>query len=91
MQAGFPNDFVSGAIAMGYLVAGLYFLKFWKRTHDGLFITLAVAFWLLALHTVASTFSGNVAFERSWIYVLRLAAFTVIIVAILRKNRRSLS
>jgi len=90
MHAGFPNDFISGAVAMGYLVIGLYFLKFWKRTHDGLFITLAIAFWLLALNTAAFAFSGTVAFEKSWIYVLRLAAFTLIIVAILRKNRRSL-
>jgi hypothetical protein len=87
MHAGFPNDFISGAIAMGYLVVGLCFLKFWKRTHDGLFITLAVAFWLLALNTA---FSGSIAFEKSWIYILRLAAFTLIIIAILRKNRRSL-
>ena len=90
MPKGFPNDFISGAIAMGYLIVGLYFFKFWRRTHDGLFITLAVAFWLLALNSVAFTFSGSVTFEKSWIYVLRLAAFTLIIVAILRKNRRSL-
>ena len=86
----FPKDFISGATAMGYLVVGLYFLKFWKRTRDGLFITLAVAFWLLALNSVAFTFSGSATLEKSWIYILRLAAFTLIIVAILRKNRRSL-
>lgn len=90
MAQGFLNAFVSGAVTIGFLIIGLYFLKFWRRTQDGLFIIFAVAFWLLALNSLASTFSGA-AFERSWIYVLRLTAFGLMIVAILRKNRRGSS
>jgi len=41
--------FVSGLIAMGFAVAGLFFLSFWRRTRDTLFVAFAVAFWLLAL------------------------------------------
>ena len=41
--------FLSGALTMGFLIAGLFFLRFWKRTRDGLFIAFALAFWLLGL------------------------------------------
>jgi hypothetical protein len=88
MLHGFPSDFISGAITLGYLVVGLCFLKFWRRTQDGLFVIFAIAFWLLALNSLTSIFSGGATFERSWIYLLRLAAFGLIIIAILRKNRR---
>ena len=42
-------DFLSGAITMGFLVAGFFFLRFWKRTRDSLFLAFAAAFWLLGL------------------------------------------
>jgi hypothetical protein len=29
-------NFLSGALTMGFLIAGLFFLRFWKRTRDGL-------------------------------------------------------
>lgn len=79
-------DFLSGAIAMGFLVGGLFFLRFWSRTRDGLFLSFAVAFWLLALGQTLLTLTGVPVEERSWIYLVRLAAFLLIIVAILRKN-----
>ena len=34
---------VSGAITMGFVVAGLFFLRFWRRTGDGLFVAFACA------------------------------------------------
>lgn len=79
-------DFLSGAIAMGFLIGGLFFLRFWSRTRDGLFLSFAVAFWLLALGQTLLTLTGVPVEERSWIYLVRLAAFLLIIVAILRKN-----
>ena len=41
--------FLSGAVAVAFVVAGLFFLRFWKRTRDGLFVAFALAFWLLGL------------------------------------------
>ena len=32
---------VSGAIVMGYAVAGLFFLRFWRETRDRLFLIFA--------------------------------------------------
>ena len=43
-------DFVFGMITMGYVVAGLFFAKFWRRSRDPLFAIFAVAFWLLAIN-----------------------------------------
>ena len=83
------GDFISGAITMGFLIAGLFFLRFWKRTLDGLFIAFALAFWLLGLAQALLPFGNILVEERSWLYLLRLAAFVIIIVAIWRKNRAS--
>ena len=78
--------YVSGAITMGYLVAGLFFLRFWARTRDGLFVAFACAFWLLALNQLLVALSGTPREEQTWIYLLRLLAFVLIIAAIVRKN-----
>lgn len=81
--------FVSGAITIGYVIAGLFFLRFWTRTRDGLFGAFACAFWLLALNQALVALAGIPREEHSWIYLLRLAAFTLIIIAIVRKNFRT--
>ena len=81
-------DFLSGAITLGFLVAGLFFLRFWKRTHEGLFIAFALAFCLLGLTQALLAFTDIPVEERSWLYLLRLAAFLLILISIWRKNRR---
>jgi len=81
-------DFLSGAVTMGFAVAGLFFLRFWRRTGDTLFAAFAVAFWLLGLSQALLALADVPVEERSWLYVLRLAAFLVILAGILRKNRR---
>jgi hypothetical protein len=78
--------FLAGAITMGYLAVGLFFLRFWRRTRDRLFLIFAFAFWLLALNQVAVALSNVPREEQSSIYLLRLAAFTLIILAIASKN-----
>ena len=82
-------DFLSGAITMGFVIAGLFFLRFWKRTGEGLFIAFALAFWLLGLAQSLLTFTDIPVEERSWLYLLRLAAFSLILVSIGIKNRRA--
>ena len=78
--------FVLGLISMGYAVAGVFFLRFWRRTGDGLFAAFAAAFFLFALNQTLVALSGLEGDERGWIYLLRLAGFSLIIVAVLRKN-----
>lgn len=82
-------DFLSGAIAMGFIIAGLFFLRFWRRTEDGLFLSFAIAFWLLGAGQAALTLSDIPVEERSWLYLLRLAAFSLILLSVWIKNRRA--
>jgi hypothetical protein len=79
-------NFVAGVITMGYVVAGLFFAKFWRRSRDPLFAIFAVAFWLLALNQAIVVVLNVPREEQSWAYLLRLAAFILIIVAIVYKN-----
>lgn len=81
--------FLSGAVTMGFVIAALFFLRFHKRTGDGLFLAFALAFALLGLVQALLAFANIPLEERSWIYLIRLAAFALILVAIWRKNREA--
>ncbi len=83
------RDLLSGAIVMGYVVAGLYFLKFWTGTSDRLFLIFAIAFWLLALQRMLLSLLAGVPEAHIYLYVVRLLAFVLIIAAIVDKNRAS--
>lgn len=78
---------VAGAIAMGYFVAGLFFLKFWRGSGDRLFLLFAVAFGLLSVQRVALAAVGAGADAAVFLYGLRLLAFLLILGAIIDKNR----
>jgi hypothetical protein len=82
---------VAGGLGTASLIVGMFFLRFFRRTQDGLFLAFAVAFWLMALNQIAPILLGVGRENLGGIYLLRLAAFTLIIVAILGKNlqRRS--
>jgi len=70
---------------MGFAVAGLYFWRFWKRSHDILFLAFAVAFWLMMLQSTAAI-AEIPAEPRSWVFLFRLGAFILVIAAIVAKN-----
>jgi hypothetical protein len=77
---------LNGMITMGFLIAALFFLRFWRRTQDGLFVTFAVAFVLLALNQSLIGVSVVPREDQGLLYLLRLAAFALLIVAIVWKN-----
>lgn len=83
------SHFISGLITMGFLTAGLFFLRFWTKTRDHLFAAFAAAFWLLAANQALVALIDVAREERSWLYLLRVAAFALIIAAVVWKNRRS--
>jgi Family of unknown function (DUF5985) len=80
---------ISGAIVMGYGVAGLFFLRFWRETRDRLFLIFAGAFWLLGAQRLALAFGGNMVEDATGLYLVRLFAFLLILGAIVDKNRSS--
>ena len=78
--------FMGGAVSIGYLVAALFFLKFWRRTREGLFLAFSAAFLLMAANQAMPVLFGIPDEALGGVYLLRLAAFLLIILAILRKN-----
>ena len=83
------GDFFAGMITMGMIVAAAFFMRFWRRSKDWLFLAFAAAFALLALSHTLTAFLDLPLEERSWLYLLRLGAFSLLIVAILGKNFRN--
>jgi hypothetical protein len=85
------DQFLRGAVAMSCLAAGLFFLRFWTRSRDRLLLAFAVAFGLLAVNWIWLTVAYvSPASEPNYkVYFIRLAAFALIIVAIVDKNRRT--
>ena len=80
--------FMAGAISLGFLAVSLLFLRFWRRTRDGLFLAFAAAFVLLAINQAVPVLADIPSENLSGVYLLRLAAFLLIIWAILRTNIR---
>jgi hypothetical protein len=85
------NAFLSGAVAMGSLVAALFFLRFWKQTHDRFFLLFSVAFLLDAADRVALGAFGWTTLDpeqEPLFYAVRFVSYLVIIAAIVDKNTR---
>lgn len=81
------NQFLSGALVVASAAVALFFVKYWRATHDRLFAILAFAFCLLALERTVLAFVPVSLEGRHWIFLARLLAFALIIVGVLDKNR----
>jgi hypothetical protein len=80
------NMFLAGMVTAGFLAGGLFFARFWARSRDSLFLAFTAAFWLLALNQALVALIQEPEANQSWLYLLRVAAFLLIAVAIVRKN-----
>jgi uncharacterized protein DUF5985 len=76
-----------GAVAMASLVAALFFLRFWRQTHDSFFLLFSLAFALDAASRVALGLSHVTSEEEPFFYIARLVTYGLIIAAIVQKNR----
>ncbi len=81
------NSFLSGVLFLGHATAGLFFLRFWARTRDRLFVLFAIAFWVFALIRVG-VLALDQPEEDQLLYWFRLAAYILILAAIVDKNLR---
>jgi hypothetical protein len=82
------NSFLLGALFLGFTAIGMFFVRFYRRTHDRFFAFFAVAFAIMALNQLALLLLGEASEYLSWVFVVRLAAFLIILLAILDKNRK---
>jgi hypothetical protein len=79
-------EMLSGALLFSYLIAGIHFLRFWRRTRDRLFLHFAIAFWLFTLNQLAGSIPVVAIETAGYEYLLRVLGFIVILVAIVDKN-----
>lgn len=83
------NQFLAGAASISLLVIALFFLRFWGKTRDRLFLYFSGAFIFLMMERIVR---ASMSVETEWapyVYTIRLAAFILIIIAVVDKNRRS--
>ena len=83
------DDFLSGLVVALALVAALVFVRFWRQGRDRLFGFFAGAFFLYGMNHLVLTFNPRDSEIRPYLYLIRLAAFLLIIVGILDKNRKA--
>ncbi|MGV3573324.1 MAG: DUF5985 family protein [Ramlibacter sp.] len=80
-------DMLTGAIAIGWLIAGLFFFRFWRHTRDKFFLYFALSFWLESGNRVALGLVANANEGHPGFYLVRLVAYGLILLAIWQKNR----
>ena len=81
------NQFLWGVLSALSVVSAAFFLKFWKRTRDRLFAAFAAGFGILAVHWAALGFLNPASEARAYWYLLRFAAFVLIVWGVIVKNR----
>lgn len=80
-------EFLSGVASIASLGVGLFFLRLWRDTRDRFFVLFGLAFWVLAVNWFLLVWVEPPSEHRHYFYAIRLAAFLLIIVAIVDKNR----
>lgn len=80
--------FLLGIVVTAFAVAALFFLRFWRRTGDRLFLAFACAFAIEGANRLRFLALDDTADASPSIYLVRLLAFLLIVIAIVMKNRR---
>jgi len=77
--------FLYGIIFASALTATIFFLQFWRNTKDRLFLYFGLCFGLLGIERLILAFMSLE--KEHTVFFIRLLAFSLIIVAIVQKNR----
>jgi len=78
--------FLLGVTAAFSVVAGTFFVRFWRETRDVFFLAFAAFFFIEAINRTVLLFFEHPNEGSPWIYLVRLAALLFILGAILSKN-----
>ena len=81
------NQMLMGAIAVGSLLAGLLFLRFWRHSRDKFFLYFALSFWIEGVNRVALGLMVYASEDDPLFYSVRIVAYGLILAAIWQKNR----
>jgi hypothetical protein len=79
--------FLAGVLSTLSAVIALFFLRYWRTTGDRFFLLFATAFVALGLNWGITASAKPAEEGQHWVYVIRLVAFLLILVAIADKNR----
>ena len=80
------DGFLIGVIATASITAGVFFLKFWRDTHDSFFLAFAASFIIEGLNRPTVLLEDKPSEGSPWTYFVRLLSLLLILAAILRKN-----
>lgn len=89
-------SFISGIYMTSFAASGFFFFKFYRKFSDRFFLGFAGTCWLLALERVvlllfsdpAVPLSSEQIEAQSMIYIIRMIAFLILVIAVVDKNRR---
>lgn len=82
------TDLLAGGAALASAAIGLFFLRSWRASRDRLFLAFGAAFLVFAANRCVLALSERDSEDLLPVYGLRLAAFVLIIAAIVDRNRR---
>lgn len=80
------DTFLLGFIAGCATAACFFFLRFWKDTHDSLFLAFAGFFGLMAVSNALVLCLPRPNEGSPWLFLVRVASVLMVIGAILKKN-----
>lgn len=81
------EQMLTGAIALGWTVAGLFFFRFWRHTRDRFFLYFALSFWIEAANRVVLGVLAGSSETDPVFYGIRVVSYGLILLAIGLKNR----
>jgi uncharacterized membrane protein HdeD (DUF308 family) len=82
------NHLLAGGMVLASVAIGLFFLRFWRKSRDRLFLLFAIAFWVYGADRLLLSLFPLEHEGRAWLYAIRSLAFLVILIAIVDKNRQ---
>ena len=80
------NTILLGAVAMGCVTISLFFVHFWRTTHDRFFLFFAAAFCIEGGNRLMLGLIDYSSEQEPFFYLLRLVSYLIILYAIIDKN-----
>lgn len=81
------EGFLLGVIVTATLAVSAFFLKFWRKTRDPLFLGFGCAFLVEGCNRIAFLFVEDPESGNPIVYAVRLLSYLLILAAIAYKNR----
>lgn len=72
---------------MGFLTAAMFFGRFYVQTRDRFFALFSAAFAIMSANQLSLLAFGEDTEHQTTLFVIRLTAFLLILIAIIDKNR----